>query len=442
MKKFVLLILLILPQLLMAQKKTVLINNVEIFNGVDSKTTVANILIEDNLITKISKDPIPTNRTALVTIIDGQGKFLMPGLIDAHYHSTMDAIPLSIAMTSDVQYVMAYAVRSAEDMLMRGFTSVRDMGGNPFSLKRAIDEGILKGPRIFPSGAMISQTSGHGDFRLPTEVPVHACGALSYLESVGMAAIGDGHDQVLLRTREQLRQGASQIKLAAGGGVASNYDPLDVTEYTPEEVKAAVEAAAGWGTYVTVHAYTPDAMRMAIDAGVKCIEHGHLIDDATAKYMAEKGIWWCLQPFLDDEDANPFPEGSVNRLKQIEMRSGTDTAYELAKKYKIKTGWGTDCLFDYKLSKRQGAQLAKMTRWYSPFEALKMATSTNGELLALSGNRSPYPKKLGVIEEGAYADLIIVNGNPLKDLSLVADSENNFLLIMKDGVVYKNNLAH
>lgn len=441
MKRIAFLILLILPQLLMAQKKTTLINNVEIFNGTDSKTTVANILIEDNLITKISKDPIATNRSALVTIIDGQGKFLMPGLIDAHYHCTMDAIPLNIAMTSDVQYTMAYAVRSAEDMLMRGFTSARDMGGNPFSLKRAIDEGILKGPRIYPSGAMISQTSGHGDFRLSTEVPVHSCGALTYLESVGMAAIADGHDQVLLRTREQLRQGASQIKLAAGGGVASNYDPLDVTEYTTAEVGAAVEAAAGWGTYVTVHAYTPAAMRMAIDAGVKCIEHGQLIDEPTAKYMAEKGIWWCLQPFLDDEDANPFPEGSVNRLKQIEMRSGTDTAYELAKKYKIKTGWGTDCLFDRKLSMREGAQLAKMTRWYTPFEALKMATSINAELLALSGNRNPYPHKLGVIEEGAYADLIIVDGNPLKELKLVADPENNFLLIMKDGVVYKNNLT-
>lgn len=441
MKKILFLALLLLPQLMWAQKKTVLINNVEIFNGVDSKTTVANVLIEDNLISKISKDPIPTNRSALVTIIDGQGKFLMPGLIDAHYHCTMDAIPLGVAMSSDIQYVMAYAVRSAEDMLMRGFTAARDMGGNPFSLKRAIDEGILKGPRIYPSGAMISQTSGHGDFRLPTEVPVHSCGALSYLESAGMAAIADGHDQVLLRTREQLRQGASQIKLAAGGGVASNYDPLDVTEYTPEEVGAAVEAAGNWGTYVTVHAYTPAAMRMAIDAGVKCIEHGQLIDDATAKYMADKGIWWCLQPFLDDEDANPFPEGSPNRIKQIEMRSGTDVAYELSKKYKIKTGWGTDCLFDYKLSGRQGAQLAKMVRWYTPYEALKMATSTNAELLALSGNRNPYPHKLGVIEEGAYADLIIVDGNPLKDLSLVGDPGNNFVLIMKDGIVYKNKLS-
>lgn len=437
MKKSIFLLLLFAFLNANAQKKIV-INNVEIFNGKTEKTVVGNILIENNLITKIQSSPINVGNDQDTKVIDGKGKFLMPGLIDAHYHTTMDAIPLQVAMTSDVQYIMAYAVRSAENMLMRGFTTVRDMGGNPFSLKRSIDEGIIKGPRIYPSGAMISQTSGHGDFRLSTDVPTHYCGALTYLESVGMAAIADGYDQVLLRTREQLRQGASQIKLAAGGGIASNYDPLDVTEYTSNEVKAAVDAASSWGTYVTVHAYTPDAMRMAIDAGVKCIEHGQLIDDATAKYMADKGIWWCLQPFLDDEYANPFPEGSPNRIKQIEMRSGTDTAYKLAIKYKIKTGWGTDCLFDYKLSTSQGAQLSKMTRWYTPFEAMKMATSTNGELLELSGLRNPYPHKLGVIEEGAYADLVLVDGNVLKNIKLIEDPDNNFLMIMKDGVIYKN----
>ena len=437
MKKSFLLLFTFVALTANAQKR-VIINNVEIFNGTEEKTTVGSILIENNIISKIQKSPFSIDNEQDTKVIDGKGKFLMPGLIDAHYHCTMDAIPLQVAMTSDVQYIMAYAVRSAENMLMRGFTSARDMGGNPFSLKRAIDEGILKGPRIYPSGAMVSQTSGHGDFRLPTDVPVHSCGALTYLESVGMATIADGHDQVLLRTREQLRQGASQIKLAAGGGVASDYDPLDVTEYTSDEVAAAVEAAGNWGTYVTVHAYTPAAIRMAVDAGVKCVEHGQLIDEPTAKQMAEKGTWWCLQPFLDDEDAIPFPEGSTNKAKQLEMTNGTDNAYELAKKHKIKTGWGTDCLFDYKLSMREGAQLAKMTRWYTPFEVLKMATATNGELLALSGLRNPYPHKLGVIEEGAYADLIIVDGNAIKDIKLIEEPENNFLLIMKDGVIYKN----
>ena len=364
----------------------------------------------------------------------------MPGLIDAHAHTMMDAMPLQQALTSDISYISLYAANSAEKQLMRGFTSVRDVGGNPFALKRAIDNGFIKGPRIYPSGAMISQTGGHGDFRMPTDVPRVSCGALTYMESNGMAVIADGYDEVLQKTREQLRKGASQIKLAAGGGVASDYDPLDVAQYTSEEFKAAVAAADNWGTYVTIHAYTPKAIRTAIEAGVKCVEHGQLADEGIAKLMAEKGVWWCLQVFLDDEDAIPFPEGSENRAKQLEMTKGTVTAYQLTKKYKVKTAWGSDCLFDAKLATRQGAQLAKLANWYTPYEILKMATSTNAELLALSGPRNPYPHKLGVIEEGAYADIILVKGNPLKNIRLIENPEENFCIIMKNGVIYKNIL--
>ena len=323
---------------------------------------------------------------------------------------------------------------------MRGFTSVRDLGGASFSLKKAIDQGIINGPRIYPSGATISQTGGHGDFGLPTDVPRDPGAPLSYFEKTGMTSIADGSEQVLMRTREQLRQGATQIKLMAGGGVSSNYDPLDVAQYTEAEFSAAVSAAENWGTYVTVHAYTPKAIRAAVNAGVKCIDHGQLMDEATAKLMAEKGIWLSLQPFLDDQDANPQPEGSENRAKQIEMSSGTDNAYQLAKKYKLKLAFGTDCLFDARLAKRQGAQLAKLTRWFTPYEVLKIATSTNAELLAMSGPRNPYKNKLGVIAENAYADLILVDGNPIANIKLIEDPEKNFLLIMKDGVVYKNTL--
>ncbi|MDW8551072.1 amidohydrolase family protein, partial [Epilithonimonas ginsengisoli] len=266
-------------------------------------------------------------------------------------------------------------------------------------------------------------------------------GELSYAERNGMVAIADGEDAVLLRSREQLRQGATQLKLMAGGGVSSNYDPLDVSQYTGKEFAAAVSAAENWGTYVTVHAYTPLAIKTAVDAGVKCIDHGQLADEATAKLMAQKGIWWSLQPFLDDEDANPHPAGSSNRLKQIEMTKGTETAYGLAKKYKIKTAWGTDVLFDPESAKKQGKRLAKLTNWYTPYEILKMATSTNAELLRMSGKRDPYQKgKLGEITEGAYADMILVDGNPLTEINLVADPENKFLIIMKDGVIYKNIL--
>lgn len=420
-------------------QKSILITNVQIFNGRDNQISPGNVLITGNQITRISDKPIPVNKSTNTSIIDGKGKFLMPGLIDAHAHTLMDAIPLQVVLTSDIGYLNLFAAASAEKQLLRGFTSVRDVGGPSFSLKRAIDEGLVKGPRIYPSGATVSQTGGHGDFGGYTDVP-RVPGQLSYLERSGLTIIADGADQVLMRTRELLRQGATQIKVMAGGGVASNYDPLDVNQYTEAEIKAAVSAATAWNTYVTVHAYTPTAMQAAIQAGVKCIEHGQLADEATAKLMAEKGIWWSLQPFLDDEDAIPFPEGSDARKKQLTMVQGTDNAYALAKKYNIKTAFGTDCLFDPKLAARQGAQLAKMVRWYTPFEVLRMATSNNAELLALSGPRNPYPLKLGVIEEGAYADLILVDGNPLENIQLVADPDKKFLLIMKDGIIYKNTL--
>jgi len=244
--------------------------------------------------------------------------------------------------------------------------------------------------------------------------------------------------QVLFRVRESLKKGASQIKVMAGGGVSSNYDPLDVSQYTFEEMKAAVDAAESWGTYVTVHAYTPKAVQMAIQAGVKCIEHGNMVDEDTVRLMAEKGVWWCLQPFLDDEDAIHFPEDSENRRKLLTMTRGTDTAYEYAKKYKIKTAFGSDTLFDAKLATRQGAQLAKLVRWYAPAEVLKMATSDNAQLLAMCGERNPYPGRLGVVEEGALADLLLVDGDPIANIKLIEDPEKNFLAIMKDGKLFKN----
>jgi imidazolonepropionase-like amidohydrolase len=433
-------ILFILLSFWATAQKVVLITNVKIFNGKDNKTITGHVLITDDAITKISTAPIPTNKSAMTTIIDGKGKFLMPGLIDAHVHTMFESIQMAVGLTSDIGYVNIVAAKAAENQLLRGFTTVRDLGGSSFSLKRSIDEGYVKGPRIFPSGATISQTSGHGDFGAPTDVPKDPSRPLSYIERSGQTIVADGVDQVLMRTREQLRQGATQIKIMAGGGVSSSYDPLDVAQYTEEELSAAVRAAAGWNTYVTVHAYTPTAVQAAIKAGVKCIDHGHLLDDATAKIMAEKGIWWSLQPFQDDEDAAPFPEGSDARKKFLEMVNGTENAYKLAKKYNIKLAFGTDILFDPKLAKRQGAQLAKMVKWFTPFEVLKMATSDNASLLEMCGPRNPYKRKLGVIEEGAFADLILVDGNPLENINLVSNPDKNFVLIMKNGEVIKNIL--
>jgi imidazolonepropionase-like amidohydrolase len=233
-------------------------------------------------------------------------------------------------------------------------------------------------------------------------------------------------------------QGATQVKLTAGGGVASPFSPIDVSTFTEAELHAAVEAADNWGTYVAVHAYTPAAIQRSIAAGVRCIEHGHLMDERTAQIMAEKDIWLSTQPFLDDEDAFQFPEGSQERAKLLRVISGTDRVYTLAKKYKLKTAFGTDILFSEKIAKRQGIQLAKLTRWYTPVDVLKMATGSNAKLLAMSGPRNAYPGELGVIAEGALADLLLVDGNPIDNINLIGDPGKNLLLIMKDGKIYKN----
>lgn len=424
------------PSTAVAQDKTAappetLFKNVRVFDGKSAtQSAPTSVLVRGNKIAAIGESA----QSATATVIDGAGKTLMPGLIDAHSHLMFASLPQAAILTSDIEFVTLAAGKTAGEMLLRGYTSVRDVGGPVFGLKRAIDIGMVPGPRIWPSGAMISQSGGHGDFRLPTELPA-APDAFSYSERLGAAEIADDAATVRKRTREQLTLGASQIKLMAGGGVASSYDPLDVTQYTEEELHAAVQAAENWGTYVTVHAYTPRAVQQAIAAGVKCIDHGQLLDDATAKLMAEKGIWWSLQPFTDDRPSS-YAEGSVNRAKQLTMFTGTDTAYQLAKKYKVKTAWGTDILFSPENLAGQTKMLTKMVKWYTAAEVLQMATADNAELLALSGERSPYPGKLGVVEVGALADLLLVNGDPIANLTLLEDT-NNLLVVMKDGKIYK-----
>ena len=412
--------------------------NVRVFDG-ESDALRAGLRVEVEAGTIRAVLPAETPSGEGIEVVDCGGRVLMPGLIDAHWHAMMAPIPLEALLVADVGYINLVAAAEAERTLLRGFTSVRDMAGPTFSLKRAIDEGHARGPRIWPSGAMISQTGGHGDFRFPYEIPSSLGAALSRGDTLGGGAIADGADRVLQRAREQLMLGASQLKLAAGGGVASNYDPIDVSQYTEPEFRAAVEAAENWGTYVAVHAYTPRAIRTAIRAGVRCVEHGHLMDEATAKLIAENGAWLSTQPFLDNEFAAPLANpGGQEKMRQV--FAGTDAAYRFAKAHGIKTAWGTDIVFAPQMTKHQGAMLTTLTRWYEPVEILKMATSVNGELLAMSGLRNPYPGRLGVIEEGALADLILVDGDPTADINLIADPERNFVLIMKDGGVVKNAL--
>ncbi|WOH85360.1 amidohydrolase family protein [Bradyrhizobium sp. BEA-2-5] len=414
----------------------VLFQNVRIFDGRNGALSgPSNVLIRNNKIEKISTAAI----AAEAQLIAGDGRVLMPGLIDAHWHALLVRPTPAAVMASDVGYTNLLAAAEATATLMRGFTTIRDMGGPAFSLKRAIDEGLVAGPRIYPSGAMITITGGHGDFRQLSDLPRTIGGMLSRMEQIGGSVVADSPDEVRVRVREQLMQGATQVKLTAGGGVASPFSPLDVSTFTEPELRAAVDAAENWGTYVAVHAYTPVAIQRSIAAGVKCIEHGHLMDDASARLMAEKGIWLSTQPFLDLSGASALGPAEQDKMRQVV--AGTDRVYGFAKKYKLKTAFGTDVLFSKALADRQGAMLTALTRWYTPAEALIMATSTNAELLALSGLRNPYSGKLGVVEEGALADLLLVEGNPIDNIKLIEDPAKNFLVIMKDGKVYKNLLG-
>ena len=390
------------------------------------------VLVRGNRIAAIGDGARPT---ASARVIEGHGRTLMPGLIDVHWHSTFTALSQADLLAPDAspEKLAATVATESARTLLRGFTSVRDAGGPIFELKAAIYAGKMPGPRIWPSGAFVSQTSGHGDLRQPHERSRRFFGKPSMAEEMGATFIADGRDEVLTAVRENLRMGASQIKLMAGGGTSSAYDPVDVTQYTFDEMRAAVEAAEDWGTYVTVHAYTVRAVRRAIEAGVKCIEHGQLLDEDTLKLMAERGIWLSTQTLrASTEDMDP-----LRREKRKPVIEGQARTIAAAKRSGMRMAWGTDFLFDPALNVEQNAYILLLREWFTPAEILKMVTHDNAELLALSGLRSPYQGRLGVVEAGALADLLLVEGNPLTDLEVVADLERNFVVIVKDGRIVK-----
>ncbi|MGV0977431.1 amidohydrolase family protein [Empedobacter falsenii] len=421
-----------------AQTKQILIENVRILDHqTQALSSPMNVLVSGQKIEKISSAKI-SSPTQDVVKINGGGKTLMPGLIDVHVHMVFGSLTMAQMMSPDMseEMLMNKVGEASHKMLMRGFTSVRDAGGPIFPLKLAIDKGKVAGPRIWPSGATISQTAGHGDFRTPDERSRRFFGKASRAEELGATFIADGRDEVLTATRENLRFGASQIKLMAGGGTSSAYDPIDVTQYTFDEMKAAVDAAEDWGTYVMVHAYTPRAVQRAVEAGVKSIEHGQMLDEETLKILAKKGVWLSLQNLMDNNENMD----EQRKEKRKPVLDGQDKVWPLAKKLGVKLAWGTDFLFEPELNDEQNSYILRLQKWFTNAEILKMITQDNGELLQLSGLRSPYPGKLGVVEEQALADLILVDGNPLKDLSLIANPDKNFLVIIKDGQIYKNTI--
>ncbi|MET8539923.1 amidohydrolase family protein [Kitasatospora sp. NPDC004799] len=275
-------------------------------------------------------------------------------------------------------------------------------------------------------------------------VPGHAAptalgGPPARTEQIGFTRVADGPERVLAAVREQLKKGATQIKLMAGSGIISEFDPLDALQFTTAELQAAVAAASDWGTYVTVHVYTSEGVRRAVRAGVRCIEHGHLLDKDTIRHLAEKGVWLSTQPFAVDD--HHYASAGSNH-KNREVCEGIARTIGWAVKHGVKLAFGTDLVLDPGKAHRRNEMLVRLGTYLSPVEALRTATSGNAELFRLSGRRDPYrAAPLGVIAPGAWADLLVVDGDPITDLSVLADPERNLRLFIKDGVVHKNDLS-
>lgn len=438
-----------------ANAASTLFTNVDIFNGKENKLYEDyNVLVVDNKISKISDERI---KAPDVTVIDGQGKTLMPGLIDGHAHVMINYNFGDIETNKDLTDISIHATQVAKRYLDDGFTTVRDMGGPAFGLAREIDAGNIYGPRIYPSGAFISQTSGHGDFRDRADAGFtpKSAGDLSNFERMGIGAVADGVPEVLRATRTNLRNGATQIKIMAGGGGSSRFDPIDTTQYSVDETCAIVEAAADWGTYVAAHTFNDRAVNRLLDCGVKTFEHGFFINDDTMKRIAKEGGYvvpqmWGLSPDLAKNPLMP--------KEKLPMVAELQKAYGDYGKRLLDNGVKVVFASDY-VGADSDAERARRYEIYwrtkafgSNYEVLKQMTSIAGEMIEMSGPRNKVTAKLGVIEEGAIADILLVDGNPLKDISVLgatpqwfdADPEykqiDTIQIVMKDGVIYRNTL--
>ena len=392
-----------------------LITNANVFNGVDNNLIEnVSILIEDNLITQIGE----VDATLADEIIDAQGGTVMPGLIDAHVHITLSA-PFNVIDTMTREEVAIRSAKISEEMLMRGFTTIRDVAGNTLGLKKSIDNGYATGPRILPSMAAISQTSGHSDYRQNQAQERLANGHEdSPMMKLGAMRVADGRSEVLKAVREQLFMGASQIKIMAGGGASSTFDPLDTLQFTSDEMEAAVQAASDYGTYVAAHIHTSDAMRRAAEAGVMSFEHATIMDDEIAEIIKEKGIWVIPSYFTSSliaERKIPLPNEETYRKTERVGKAMFKSA-ELIKKYDIQNiAFGTDCVGETDVHATQLNELGAIEQVFDTITALRMATSNCGRLFEMSTYQHPYQEgKLGQVVEGAYADLLVIDGNPLE----------------------------
>ncbi|MBS1693305.1 MAG: amidohydrolase family protein [Actinobacteria bacterium] len=420
-----------------ADQQCLLVKNVQIFDGLRDRVHPGHVLVRGPTIEAVETSPI--SETGVDVVIDGAGRVLMPGMTDAHVHLVGMANSLTDLMTATQTQIAASTLARARDTLLRGFTCVRDMAGDTVGIRNVVDGDPALGPRIYSSQAGISQTSGHGDFGPVFERPTALGGAESRAETIGFLRVADGVDRVLAAVREQLKRGATQIKMMVGGGAASPYDPLSTVQFTPSELRAAVDAAADYGTYVAAHVYTVPGIHRAVDAGVASIEHGHLADEATIAMLAEREVWLSTQPFAEDDHGFLAPESAA---KNREICGGTDRVYRWARKHGVNVGWGTDLLFEPDRADRQSEMVTRLGRYFTTVEALKIVTSGNAALCRLAGERDPYrAARFGEITAGAWADFLLVDGDPTVDLQVLGDPAATLALIVKDGVVVKNALS-
>jgi imidazolonepropionase-like amidohydrolase len=423
--------------------KQVLITNVDVWDGTSDRLMLkTDVLVEGNKIKQVGQN---LNAEG-ASVIDGQGFTVTPGLIDMHQHLTLNG-GTAAGNNWDAYVQGAHASRAAEYLLRSGFTTVRDIAGQVIGMKKAINEGILPGPRMYVSGPALGPTGGHSDWNARTAGP----GAKDYQQIVGNTHVVDGRAEWLKAARWNLRNGADFLKVMAGGGVASEFDPLHLQSPSPEEMEAAVEAAREYGTYVAIHAYTDDAYLKSLKAGVRSFEHGFLTTEKSIKPLAEAGAWWSFQPFggyaiLCGEYPDWYTDVMINKGKMV--CEGVKNTIKLMKQYKVKTFNGSD-MFGWDNWHNAIVNAAAPTTLlpddlrYTSLETMIMSTSAPGQFLRenVNLNRNDFiDAKLGVVEAGAWADILIWKGNPIRDVSLILESDN-LKLVMKDGKVYKNLLV-
>lgn len=410
---------------------TVLFKNAAILDGAAPERREGHhVLVEDKRIREVSDRPVTGSYDR---VYDLKGRTLLPSLIDAHVH--VKAMTLNLARLNDepTSYIIGHAALIMKRMLMRGFTSVRDAGGADRGLADAVDEGLLMGPRLFVSGLALTQTGGHADFRPRGSVSgILSCACQAVSEQMGRVA--DGVDECRRAARDELRKGAHQIKIMAGGGVASPADPIQNTQYSTGEIQAICEEAVACNTYVMAHAYIPKAIKRAIRNGVRVIEHGNLLDEEAASVMAAHKAYLVptnatYQALHMHGREYGFPEISMEKLSDI-LEVGLK-AIEIARDAGVKIGHGSDLLgacHDY-----QSDEFSIKAEVLGNYEAIRQATEVNAEILNKTG-------ELGVVAPGALADLVVVDGDPLKDIGLLQNQGAAMPLIMKDGIPFKNEL--